>query len=222
MSQKFSLYHDLTVKENLNFYAGIYEISRREAGPRIKEMIEMAGLTGRENEFAVNLSGGWKQRLALGCAILARPPLVFLDEPTSGVSPTSRRRFFHIIRELVREGTTVMVSTHFMDEAQRCHRLGFISSGQLMAVDTPENLKKKVIEGLMVELDLPNSLTRMQEIKNLEFVRECTIHGALLHVLLSNEEDKTELEKSTGAQAKIIEPSLEDVFIALSHKGGKA
>jgi ABC-2 type transport system ATP-binding protein len=222
MSQKFSLYNDLTVRENLNFYAGIYEIPRREAEPRIKEMIAMAGLTGRENEFAANLSGGWKQRLALGCAILARPPLVFLDEPTSGVSPTSRRMFFHIIRELVQEGTTVLVTTHFMDEAQRCHRLAFISSGQLMAVDCPDNLKKNVINGIMVELDIPNSLSRIEEIKDLDFVQECTIHGALLHVLIKGKDEIERLETCIGVKGRIIDPSLEDVFIALSHKGGKA
>ena len=141
MSQKFSLYDDLTVLENLNFYAGIYGLSRRERQVRVEEMVAMAGLTGREREPVANLSGGFKQRLALGCAIIARPALVFLDEPTSGVSPTSRRKFFNIIQELASLGTTVMVTTHFMDEAERCRKLLYFS-GKLIAVDTPDNLKE--------------------------------------------------------------------------------
>ena len=119
MSQKFSLYDDLTVYENLDFYAGLYSIPHRERKKRISEMIDMALLKGRESELAANLSGGWKQRLALGCAIISRPSILFLDEPTSGVSPTSRRAFFKIIQRLANENTTVMVTTHFMDEAER-------------------------------------------------------------------------------------------------------
>lgn len=216
MSQKFSLYDDLTVKENLKFYAGLYSISRKDLSARLEEMIAMADLKGRENELAVNLSGGWKQRLALGCAIIAKPPILFLDEPTSGVSPTSRRLFFQIIGKMANDGTTIMVTTHFMDEAQRCHRLAFISGGKLMAVDSPDNLKKKVIKGCMVELNLPDGMQRIKEIEELSYVKECTIHGSLLHVLLDEEGYVPMLQKALASEAQCITPSLEDVFVVLS------
>ncbi|RYD06856.1 hypothetical protein N752_01645 [Desulforamulus aquiferis] len=149
MSQKFSLYDDLTVYENLNFYSGLYDVPVRERKSRIAEMVEMAKLTGREKELVANLSVGWKQRLALGCAIISRPSILFLDEPTSGISPTSRKMFFNIIQELANGGTTIMVTTHFMDEAERCNTIAFISEGSLIAKDTPDNLKGKVIKGSM-------------------------------------------------------------------------
>lgn len=218
MSQKFSLYDDLSVLENLNFYAGIYNVPRKERKKRVEEMIAMAQLTGREDELAANLSGGWKQRLALGCAIIARPSILFLDEPTSGVSPTSRRMFFNIIKNLAREGTTIMVTTHFMDEAERCHKIAFISAGKLMAMDTPERLKHHVIQGTLVELDLPDAMERISDLERLPYVRECTIHGPLLHVLLREERDIGDLRDFTGVQPKPITPSLEDVFIALSKR----
>lgn len=216
MSQKFSLYDDLTVIENLNFYAGLYSIPRHQRKSRIGEMMAMAGLVGREDELAVNLSGGWKQRLALGCAIIAGPSIVFLDEPTSGVSPTSRRRFFGIIQELANQGTTVMVTTHFMDEAERCNRIAFISSGRLLAVDTPDNLKKTVVKGCLVEIDLPDAMARINDLETLPFVKECDLHGPLLHVLLNNEQDVAALKLFTGVDPRIITPSLEDVFITLA------
>jgi len=218
MSQKFSLYNDLTAAENLEFYAGLYNVSRRDRHGRVQEMLDMAGLTGREEELAVNLSGGWKQMLALGCAIIAQPAIVFLDEPTSGVSPISRRRFFNIIRQLSSEGTTVMVTTHFMDEAEYCDKIAFISSGRLLAVDTPDNLKQNVLAGHLVELDLPDAMDRLASLEQLPYVKECSMHGLLLHVLLEDEADLTVLESFTGTTAKPITPSLEDVFIALANR----
>jgi ABC-2 type transport system ATP-binding protein len=216
MSQKFSLYEDLTVYENLNFYGGLYSIPRREREQRIKEMIDMALLAGREKELAANLGGGLRQRLALGCAIIARPAILFLDEPTSGVSPTSRRFFFRIIQQLASRGTTVMVTTHFMDEAERCHNIAFISEGSLMANDTPDNLKKNTIKGCLVELEMPDALKRIEELEALPFVRECSVHGAMAHVLLDSRDSLAQLEKAAGARATEITPSLEDVFISLS------
>ncbi|MCL6635061.1 MAG: ABC transporter ATP-binding protein [Peptococcaceae bacterium] len=218
MSQKFSLYEDLTVYENLDFYAGLYGIPRRERKKRIAEMIDMARLTGREKDLAAHLSGGFRQRLALGCAIIARPAILFLDEPTSGISPTSRRSFFKIIQRLAGEGTTVMVTTHFMDEAERCHRIAFISEGRLIADDTPDNLKNKVIEGCLVELELPGAMDRVEEIERLPYVKECSIHGPLLHVLLESESRLEELGRHTGGRTKVIKPSLEDVFISLARR----
>ncbi|MEW6621826.1 MAG: ABC transporter ATP-binding protein [Bacillota bacterium] len=218
MSQKFSLYDDLTVLENLNFYAGIYSISRKMRQERIQEMLVMAGLTGREKELAANLSGGWKQRLALGCAIIARPSIVFLDEPTSGVSPTSRRMFFNIIQGLAKEGTTIMVTTLFMDEAERCHKIAFISAGKLMAVDTPDYLKKNTLQGFLVELAIPQAIEKISAIENLPYVKDCSIHGPLLHILLADAKHMGDLRDFTGIEPRPIIPSLEDVFIALTKR----
>ncbi|MFZ5633400.1 MAG: ATP-binding cassette domain-containing protein [Bacillota bacterium] len=221
MSQKFSLYDDLTVYENLNFYAGMYSIPRRERQQRIRDMIDMALLTGREKELAANLGGGLKQRLALGCAIISRPFILFLDEPTSGVSPTSRRMFFKIIQKLAAGGTTVMVTTHFMDEAERCHNIAFISEGALIANDTPDNLKRTVIRGCMVEVEIPDALNKIAELEGLPYVRECSIHGAVVHVLLESGDYVRDLEMYTGIGATVITPSLEDVFISLSRQRKK-
>ncbi|MDX9871737.1 MAG: ABC transporter ATP-binding protein [Clostridia bacterium] len=222
MSQKFSLYDDLTVLENLNFYAGVYNIPARERSARTGEMVEMARLAGREHELAGNLSGGWKQRLALGCAIISRPDLLFLDEPTSGVSPTGRRRFFQVIEELARTGTTVMVTTHFMDEAERCHRIAFLAGGALLAEDTPRNLKRDVITGVLCELALPDAMDKIADIEKLPYVKECSMHGSLLHVLLEGEEDMPRLGEFTGGAPRRITPSLEDVFITLARQKKKA
>lgn len=216
MSQKFSLYEDLTIFENLDFYAGMYSIPQRERKQRIAEMLAMSLLEGREDELVANLSGGYKQRLALGCAILSRPAILFLDEPTSGLSPTSRRMFFQIIQRMALEGVTVMVTTHFMDEAERCYNIAFISEGTLIANDTPENLKHDVIDGCMVEVDLPDAMQRISVIENLPYVRECSIHGPLLHVLLESQDQLEIFNRFTGTNASVIEPSLEDVFVSLA------
>jgi ABC-2 type transport system ATP-binding protein len=216
MSQKFSLYEDLTVTENLEFYAGLYSIPRAERKNRIKEMIEMALLTGREKVLAGNLGGGLKQRLALGCAIISRPAVLFLDEPTSGVSPTSRRAFFRIIQGLAAGGTTVMVTTHFMDEAERCHNIAFISEGRLIANDTPDNLKRNVIKGCMVEIDLPDAINSLNQLEALPYVRDCSIHGPAVHILLDSDKHIRDLEAYTGIKPAVITPSLEDVFISLA------
>lgn len=140
MSQKFSLYEDLTVEENLDFYAGVYQLNAAERKQRKKELIEMAGLMGREKQLAGSLSGGWKQRLALSCALLHKPELLILDEPTAGVDPVSRRIFWEVIHQLADEGITVLVTTHYMDEAQTCDWIGFIFFGDLLAEGTPQEL----------------------------------------------------------------------------------
>ena len=140
MSQKFSLYEDLTVEENLDFYAGIYGIDGELRKQRKAELIEMAGLTGRETQLAGSLSGGWKQRLALSCALLHEPELLILDEPTAGVDPVSRRIFWDVIHDLAKKGITVLVTTHYMDEAQTCDWIGFIFFGNLLAQGTPQEL----------------------------------------------------------------------------------
>lgn len=144
MSQKFSLYEDLTVEENLDFYAGVYRLDREERRRRKAELIEMAGLTGRERQLAGSLSGGWKQRLALSCALLHQPELLILDEPTAGVDPVSRRIFWEVIHDLAKQGMTVLVTTHYMDEAQTCDWIGFIFFGNLLAQGTPQELIERM------------------------------------------------------------------------------
>lgn len=218
MSQKFSLYDDLTVEENLAFYAGLYGIPKVQKRQRIDEMIATAQLEGREDELVAQLSRGWKQRLALGCALVSRPSIVFLDEPTSGVSPTSRRAFFNIIQRLANQGTTVIVTTHFMDEAERCDRIAFLSNGRLIAVDTPDNLKTKAIDGYLVELEIADAMERIAGIERQPYVKECSLHGPLLHVLLQSGEDVEALREFTGCEPRPITPTLEDVFIALARK----
>ncbi|MGE5379476.1 MAG: ABC transporter ATP-binding protein [Methylocystaceae bacterium] len=219
MSQKFSLYEDLTVRENLQFYAGLYGITGKEQPHRCAEMIAMANLTGREGEIVANLSGGFRQRLALGCAIISRPAIVFLDEPTSGVSPTSRRQFFGIINEMAEAGTTVIVTTHFMDEAERCHRLAFISQGHLIAFDSPHLLKQNALQGNLVEVEVPDPVTLLERLEGKPWVNECSLHGTLLHVLLPGINEETLLQAEIGPrQMKRITPSLEDVFITLAHQ----
>lgn len=146
MSQKFSLYEDLTVEENLDFYAGVYQLTSSQRKQRKAELIEMAGLKGREKQLAGSLSGGWKQRLALSCALLHKPELLILDEPTAGVDPVSRRIFWDVIHELAKQGITVLVTTHYMDEAQTCDWIGFIFFGNLLAQGTPQEL----IDGMEV------------------------------------------------------------------------
>jgi len=143
MSQRFSLYEDMTVNENLNFYGGVYSLPKAVTADRKSQLIEMANLKGKENELAGNLSGGWKQRLALGCALIHKPRLLILDEPTAGVDPVSRRTFWQIIRSLAGQGITVLVTTHYMDEAQSCDIVGFIFNSKLLDIDTPANIMEK-------------------------------------------------------------------------------
>jgi ABC-2 type transport system ATP-binding protein len=220
MSQKFSLYNDLSVRENLDFYAGIYSIPVRERKRRIEEMILLAGIKGEENALVASLSPGIKQRLALGCAIMARPALVFLDEPTSGVSPTARRQFFNIIQELAAGGATVIVSTHFMDEAERCDKIAFFNQGRLLALDSPDQLKKN-LGGCLVKLDLPEPFKQIKTLESLSFVKECSFHGLSLHLLLNDGNGIVELENITGFKPIRLTPNLEDVFINLLRQQDK-
>ena len=156
MSQKFSLYEDLTVSENLDFYAGIYQTPKKLRPERKTQLIKMAGLVGRENERTSNLSGGWKQRLALGCATIHNPSILFLDEPTSGVDPVSRKNFWELIYMLSQQGTTVLVTTHYMDEAEHCNNIALISDGKIVALGSPAELKqkhgKKTLEDVFITL----------------------------------------------------------------------
>lgn len=218
MSQKFSLYDDLSVIENLQFFSGIYGLKLKEREIRIEEMLVMAGLTGQENIRVSQLSPGHRQRLALASALLSRPSLLFLDEPTSGVSPVARREFFNIIQRLSHAGVTVIVSTHFMDEAERCDLIAFMSQGQLLAFASPEELKLKTVKGTLIEIQVPRPREMQMQLKNISTVKECFIYGSYLHVLLEHPKDIEQIEKICGCPAIRITPSLQETFLTLAHK----
>jgi len=211
MSQKFSLYDDLTVLENLAFYAGMYSLPPARERERIAAMLELAGLQARRHELAANLSGGWKQRLALGCSILHNPPILFLDEPTGGVDPKSRRLFWEIIYDLSRQGTTIMVTTHFMDEAEHCDEIGFIFEGNLLISDTPFALKKN-LPGVLLSLPAADPLDLLAELEQGDRrYLDAYPFGASLHVLVESDQ----VAGFAAYPHEIIAPTLEDVFVHL-------
>jgi drug efflux transport system ATP-binding protein len=222
MSQRFSLYEDLTVAENIDFYSGIYKIAAADRQARKEWVLGMAGLTGHRHSRTATLSGGWKQRLALGCAILHEPPIIFLDEPTSGVDPISRRNFWDLIYHLADSGVTVFVTTHYMDEAEYCDRLGLIYRGELVAVGTPLELKTRFMaeEVLEVLCDRPQEV--MDFIEQLPGVRHAALFGRGLHVVTADADHAAAAigrllaDAAYGATTveKIL-PSLEDVFVSL-------
>ena len=155
MSQQFTLYNELTASENIRFYGRVYGLSPSELSQRQDELLAMAGLSNRANVITGSLSGGWKQRLALGCAIVHKPRIVFLDEPTAGVDPISRREFWELIYDMAKQGVTILVTTHYMDEAELCQRVGFISAGKLVAMDSPARLKQTQMRGRVLEISSP-------------------------------------------------------------------
>ncbi len=222
MSQKFSLYEDLTVEENIDFYGGIYRIPAEKRSQRKEWVIEMANLKDHRQARVSTLSGGWKQRLSLGCAILHEPPIIFLDEPTSGVDPISRRRFWDLIYELSGRGVTVFVTTHYMDEAEYCDRLGLIYRGELIAMDTPEALKIKLTQEEVWEVLCNRPQEAMEEIERVSGVKEAALFGKALHVVARGGEGIIpairRLLDERGYRPERIEkiiPSLEDVFVSL-------
>ena len=185
MSQKFSLYRDLTVEENLNFFGGIYNVPRAELPERMRFAVDMAGLSGREHALVGTLAGGWLQRLALGCAVMHRPPILFLDEPTSGVEPASRRRFWDLIHSLASEGVTVLVSTHYMEEAEYCHRIALINHGRLIATGSPAKLKQTAIGGELLLLECDALGPTLEALHDAKGVLDCSVFGNALHVLVT-------------------------------------
>jgi len=222
MSQKFSLYEDLTVAENIEFYAGIYRIPAQKRRERTEWVIEMAGLTQHRHSRTAILSGGWKQRLALGCAILHEPPVIFLDEPTSGVDPLSRRRFWDLIYELSAKGVTVFVTTHYMEEAEYCDRIGLIHRGELIAVGTPRQLKTDLMHEAVLEIVCERPQDAIAELEGLEEVKGAALFGRGLHVVTTDAEaamrTSEERLRALGYAVERIEPvtpSLEDVFVSL-------
>jgi ABC-2 type transport system ATP-binding protein len=226
MSQRFTLYNDLTARENIRFYGQAYGLSRRELRTRQEEILEMAGLVGREEILTANLSGGWKQRLALGCAIVHHPEVIFLDEPTAGVDPISRREFWDLIYGMAKEGVTVLVTTHYMDEAELCQRVGFLSRGRLIALDTPDQLKTTQMRGQVLEINVDDPDRAMRELKSLQAegvmpFDEVAMYGAQIHAVVPDAEAaipqvRAHLEDA-GLKVESVEwiaPTLEDVFIS--------
>jgi len=222
MSQKFSLYEDLTVEENINFYSGIYNIPEKKKEERKEWVLRMAGLMDHRDSRTALLSGGWKQRLALGCAVLHEPPIIFLDEPTSGVDPISRRRFWDLIYDLAGKGVTVFVTTHYMDEAEYCDRIGLIYRGELIALGTPEMLKTQWMQEDVLECLSERPQEAMEVLEKISTVREAALFGKGIHVVVENADKAVEIIQSTLVEkgfkvfriGKII-PSLEDVFVSL-------
>ena len=222
MSQKFSLYEVLTVEQNIRFFGGVYGIEGERFEARRRFVLEMAGLTGREKTRTRDLAGGWRQRLALGCAILHEPPVVFLDEPTGGVDPVSRRQFWRLIDHLSHQGITVLVTTHYLDEAEHCHRIGVMNEGRLAALGTTRELKEVFAGRAIVEVQAPSAVAAMRALDAMPEVEKTNLFGTAVHaVLRSAGPDSQRLaERLTAAGVRPdsvvqVEPSLEDVFLDL-------
>jgi ABC-2 type transport system ATP-binding protein len=222
MSQKFSLYDDLTVEENIDFFSGIYGVPKARRAERKAYVLKMAGIEERRSSLTALLSGGWKQRLALGCAILHEPPVLFLDEPTSGVDPIARRTFWDLIYQLSAAGHTIFVSTHYMDEAEYCHRLALMYRGKIIALGTPAELKQSLEGHYLLRLEASDIFGSMQALEKLEGVSDVAVFGGGLHVTVSDTATAIPKIRRTLQNAGItvtvlepIDPSMEDVFVAM-------
>ena len=220
MSQKFALYNDLTALENIRFYAEVYGVPRAERAQRVAELIDMAGLEGHASVLTRSLSGAWRQRLALACAIVHRPPMLFLDEATAGVDPVSRREFWDLIYGMAAEGTSVLATTHYMDEAEYCNTIGMMYQGQLIAVASPDTLKDK-LPGVLLQIDCDKPADAERLLDGFPGVVDAAVHGAWLHVMV-RDAGVTEAVRDAivagGYQVRSIgetPPSLEDVFITM-------
>ncbi len=228
MSQRFSLYDDLTVEENLMFYARVYMVPRAQRGPRIQRMLRLADLGGRERQLGGHLSGGYRQRLALSCALVHAPQLVFLDEPTAGVDPVSRRTFWALIRRLVDEGTTILVTTHYMDEAELCDTLGFIYQGRLIAEGSPARIKSETFARPVVELTADDPRAAAEALADWDAVEEVVRVGSRLRLIPvpggPGAAGVANFLKSRGlgvTWASEVEPSVEDLFVSFVDKERK-
>jgi ABC-2 type transport system ATP-binding protein len=222
MSQKFSLYDDLTVEENIDFYSGIYRIPGAEKREREEEIIKTAGIEEFRTRLTRHLSGGWKQRLALGCAIIHRPQIIFLDEPTSGVDPITRANFWNTIKGMAAAGVTVFVTTHYMDEAENCDRMALIYRGAIIAMGTPGEMKTKFMRDEVMEIRTPDAEKWAEKIQRVEGVRETALFGSGIHAVAADAARVEPLIRGlfdgagvTGYSVRKIVPSLEDVFVSL-------
>jgi len=222
MSQKFSLYDDLTVEENIDFFSRIYSVPKHLRAERKEYVLRMAGLTDRRATITRLLAGGWKQRLALGCAIVHSPRILFLDEPTSGVDPIARRGFWDLIYQLAEAGHTILVTTHYMDEAEYCHRLALIYRGKLIALGVPEALKRDLHSHKLLQLETSDLLGTMRALDGAPGILDVAVFGAGLHVTVDDLTTGTARIRQALEQQKIqikkldpIQPSMEDVFVGL-------
>jgi len=223
MSQKFSLYNDLKVIENLRLFAGLYSVPADKLQERIDWALEMANLKGHENLITGTLPGGWKQRLALGCAVLHRPPIIFLDEPTSGVDPISRRQFWDLIYQMAHDGVTIFVTTHYMEEAEYCNRLALIYRGKMVALGTPSELKQSSMKGELLLVDCEPLGPAVETLQNAPDVLDAAVFGNAIHLVVRDAAKATQTIKdflaSKGVKVSRIEkirPTLEDVFVSLT------
>jgi ABC-2 type transport system ATP-binding protein len=231
MSQKFSLYNDLKVIENLRLFAGLYSVHADKLQERIAWALAMANLKGQENLITGTLPGGWKQRLALGCAVLHKPPVLFLDEPTSGVDPITRRQFWELIHQMAEEGVTVFVTTHYMEEAEYCNRLALIFRGKIVALGTPSELKRDAMRGELLLVECEPLGDAVEALQSAPDVMDAAVFGNALHLVVSDATAAAPLIGNYLAQRGInvsrmeaIRPSLEDVFVSLTtdrETGGK-
>ena len=225
MSQRFSLYEKLTVDQNIAFFAGIYGLSGERLAARREFALEMAGLRGRESMLTSALSAGWRQRLALSCAILHEPPIVFLDEPTGGVDPLSRRRFWRLISDLAARGTTVLVTTHYLDEAEHCHRVAIITAGKLAALGTVPELKAVFAGRPILEVRTTQPMEAMRRLEAMPEVEKTSVFGTAVHAVLRSPDlspDTVAARLTSGglaATAAAVAPSLEDVFLEIAERG---
>ncbi len=224
MSQKFSLYNDLKVIENIRLFAGLYSVDRKELERRIAWVLEMADLKGQENLITGTLPGGWKQRLALGCAVLHRPPIIFLDEPTSGVDPITRRRFWELIHDMAEEGMTVFVTTHYMEEAEYCNRLALIFRGKLVALGTPTELKQSAMRGELLLVECAPLGPALETLQSATGVMDAAVFGNALHLVVRDAEAAVpQLQRYLAGHGIVVSrmekvsPSLEDVFVSLTN-----
>jgi ABC-2 type transport system ATP-binding protein len=223
MSQKFSLYEDLTVQENIDFFGGVYGLDRERKEARDKWVLEMAGLSDKRRHLTRELALGWKQRLALGCSVLHEPPVLFLDEPTSGVDPLSRRSFWDMINDMAAKGVTVFVSTHYMEEAEYCNRLALMNRGKIIALGTPGELKREWMKESVLNLECEDFMKAADLLDKEEIFEEVAIFGSLLHLVTHDPETAMAVTKDVLAKAgisisrlEVITPSLEDVFVTLT------
>ena len=228
MSQRFSLYERLTVDQNIRFFGGIYGLDRDTLDARRRFVLEMAGLQGRGHMRAADLAGGWRQRLALGCAILHEPQIVFLDEPTGGVDPLSRRQFWALIDQLSSAGVTVLVTTHYLDEAEHCNRIAIIHAGRLAAIGTTGELKQLFGDRVIVEVHAGNPVEAMRLLDEMSEVEKTSVFGTAVHAVLTGDRAAgtaaiaERLERSGVPVAGIapVQPSLEDVFLEVVERAG--
>ncbi|MGE3959051.1 MAG: ATP-binding cassette domain-containing protein [Vicinamibacterales bacterium] len=228
MSQRFSLYEQLTVDQNIRFFGGIYGLAGARFEQRRAFVMEMAGLHGREHTKASDLAGGWRQRLALGCAILHEPPIVFLDEPTGGVDPVSRRQFWTLIDQLADTGVTVLVTTHYLDEAEHCHRIAIIHAGRLAALGSTTELKQVFAGRTILEVQSDDPVQAMRALDSMAGIEKTSVFGTAVHAIMRQHADQAASDLRTRLVAlgvtprriEPVEPSLEDVFLEVVSEAG--